>query len=82
MRRVEITENEEICTDETKEATLVRNLQECVSIFNNINTELENLKVLVLYDMIIKDDTTGMQKNLLLNIKFASKTETINYVSK
>lgn len=83
MRKVEITTDDSVCTDETKEATLVRNLQECVNIFNNINKEIKDSKIEIIYtiDALTTKDKTEAYGSMNISIKKATKTININYVS-
>lgn len=83
MRKVEITEDKEVCKDESNEETLVRNLYECISIFNNINKELKESGVDISYKLSIdteKDITIPSTCNII--IRKAEKIINVNYVRK
>lgn len=83
MRKVEITVDNEVCRDESNEETLVRNLYECISIFNNINKELKESGVVMSYKLCIdteKDIT--ISSTCSITICKAEKIINVNYVRK
>lgn len=86
MKTIEIVEKPEQYSDETKEEGLVRNLQECIGIINNILKVLKEEKVTIVIE--VRDYTLSVPNDVFqivpekLILESAKKDISINYVSR